>query len=31
MVFESCWHARIYESVNEFNQKTLSFLNRQID
>ena len=27
----SCWDARIYESVSEFNQKTLSFLSRQID
>ena len=28
MVFESCSHAPIYESVSEFNQKTLSFLSR---
>ena len=28
LVFESCSHAPIYESVSEFNQKTLSFLNR---
>jgi pimeloyl-ACP methyl ester carboxylesterase len=28
LVFESCSHAPIYESVNEFNQKTLSFLSR---
>jgi pimeloyl-ACP methyl ester carboxylesterase len=27
-VFESCSHAPIYESVSEFNQKTLSFLSR---
>ena len=26
LVFESCSHAPIYESVSEFNQKTLSFL-----
>ncbi len=30
LVFEACAHAPIYESVNEFNQKTLSFLSRQI-
>jgi pimeloyl-ACP methyl ester carboxylesterase len=29
LVFESCSHAPIYESVSEFNQKTLSFLSRQ--
>ena len=28
LVFESCSHAPIYESVGEFNEKTLSFLNR---
>ena len=28
LVFESCSHAPIYESVSEFNQKTLSFLSR---
>ena len=27
-VFETCAHAAIYESVAEFNEKTLSFLNR---
>jgi len=30
LVFESCSHAPIYESVNEFNEKTLSFLSRQV-
>jgi len=30
VVFESCAHAPIYESVSEFNEKTLSFLNRHI-
>jgi pimeloyl-ACP methyl ester carboxylesterase len=29
LVFEGCSHAPIYESVSEFNQKTLSFLSRQ--
>ena len=28
VVFESCSHAPIYESVEEFNQKTLEFLQR---
>lgn len=28
VIFESCAHAPIYESVSEFNEKTLSFLNR---
>ena len=28
MVFEGCAHAPIYESVAEFNEKTLSFLKR---
>ena len=28
-VFETCAHAPIYESVAEFNEKTLSFLSRQ--
>jgi pimeloyl-ACP methyl ester carboxylesterase len=28
VVFETCAHAAIYESVSEFNEKTLSFLNR---
>jgi pimeloyl-ACP methyl ester carboxylesterase len=27
-VFETCAHTAIYESVSEFNEKTLSFLNR---
>jgi pimeloyl-ACP methyl ester carboxylesterase len=26
LVFEGCVHAAIYESVAEFNEKTLSFL-----
>ena len=29
VVFESCAHAPIYESVAEFNEKTLGFLERQ--
>ena len=29
LIFESCSHAPIYESVSEFDQKTLSFLSRQ--
>jgi pimeloyl-ACP methyl ester carboxylesterase len=28
VVFETCAHAAIYESVSEFNEKTLAFLNR---
>ena len=28
VVFETCAHAAIYESVAEFNEKTLAFLNR---
>ncbi len=28
VVFEACAHAAIYESVSEFNEKTLAFLNR---
>jgi pimeloyl-ACP methyl ester carboxylesterase len=28
LVFENCAHAPIYESIAEFNQKTLAFLNR---
>ena len=28
VVFETCAHAAIYESVSEFNEKTLNFLNR---
>ncbi len=30
LVFEGCAHAALYESVAEFNQKTLSFLGQQI-
>jgi pimeloyl-ACP methyl ester carboxylesterase len=29
LVFEGCAHAPIYEKVEEFNQKTLQFLQRQ--
>jgi len=29
LVFETCAHAPIYENVAEFNEKTLSFLQRQ--
>jgi pimeloyl-ACP methyl ester carboxylesterase len=28
MIFEDCAHAPIYEKVEEFNQKTLTFLQR---
>jgi pimeloyl-ACP methyl ester carboxylesterase len=28
LVFEGCAHAPIYEKVEEFNQKTLGFLQR---
>jgi pimeloyl-ACP methyl ester carboxylesterase len=28
LVFETCAHAPIYESVAEFNERTLSFLKR---
>ena len=28
LVFETCAHAAIYESVSEFNERTLAFLNR---
>ncbi len=28
VIFETCSHAPIYESVVEFNEKTLSFLSR---
>ena len=31
LVFEECSHAPIYEQVEEFNQKTLSFLQRHAD
>jgi hypothetical protein len=27
-VFENCSHAPLYENVEEFNQRTLAFLNR---
>jgi pimeloyl-ACP methyl ester carboxylesterase len=27
-IFETCAHAAIYESVAEFNERTLNFLNR---
>jgi pimeloyl-ACP methyl ester carboxylesterase len=30
VVFETCAHAAIYESVSEFNEKTLAFLNRHV-
>jgi pimeloyl-ACP methyl ester carboxylesterase len=30
VVFETCAHAAIYESVSEFNEKTLNFLNRHV-
>ena len=30
LVFERCSHGMIYESVEEFNQKTLAFLQRHI-
>jgi pimeloyl-ACP methyl ester carboxylesterase len=29
VVFEECAHTPIYEKVEEFNQKTLAFLQRQ--
>ena len=29
LIFEGCAHAPIYEKVEEFNQKTLGFLQRQ--
>ena len=28
LIFEGCSHAPIYEKVDEFNQKTLEFLNK---
>ncbi len=28
LIFEGCSHAPIYEKVDEFNQKTLAFLNK---
>jgi pimeloyl-ACP methyl ester carboxylesterase len=28
VIFEDCSHAPIYENVEEFNQKTLAFLQR---
>lgn len=30
VIFEECSHAPIYERVDEFNQKTLAFLQRQV-
>ena len=30
VVFEACAHAPIYESVAEFNEKTLAFLLKQV-
>jgi 3-oxoadipate enol-lactonase len=30
IVFETCAHAAIYESVSEFNERTLSFLRRHV-
>jgi pimeloyl-ACP methyl ester carboxylesterase len=30
VIFEMCAHAAIYESVSEFNEKTLAFLNRHV-
>lgn len=30
-IFETCSHAPIYESVDEFNQKTLAFLKKQAE
>jgi pimeloyl-ACP methyl ester carboxylesterase len=29
LIFEECSHAALYEKVDEFNQKTLTFLQRQ--
>jgi hypothetical protein len=31
VVFETCAHAPIYEAVEEFNQKTLGFLQSHTD
>ena len=31
LIFEGCAHAPIYEKVDEFNQKTLAFLQRYVD
>jgi hypothetical protein len=28
LIFEGCSHAALYENVEEFNQKTLAFLQR---
>ena len=28
LVFDNCAHAPIHQSVSEFNEKTLNFLNR---
>jgi pimeloyl-ACP methyl ester carboxylesterase len=30
VIFEGCAHAPIYEKVDEFNQKTLAFLQRHV-
>jgi pimeloyl-ACP methyl ester carboxylesterase len=30
LIFEGCAHAAIYEKVEEFNQKTLAFLQRHV-
>jgi hypothetical protein len=30
-IFETCAHTPIHESVAEFNEKDLAFLNRQIN
>jgi 2-hydroxy-6-oxonona-2,4-dienedioate hydrolase len=30
LIFEECSHAPIYEKVDEFNQKTLAFLQRHV-
>jgi hypothetical protein len=30
LMFETCAHAPIYESVAEFNEKTLRFLTRHV-
>ena len=30
LIFEGCAHAALYETVEEFNQKTLAFLQRQV-
>jgi pimeloyl-ACP methyl ester carboxylesterase len=30
LIFEGCSHAPIYEQVEEFNQKTVAFLQRHV-